>query len=159
MSVKGFTLIELVMVLIILGVISAIAVSRFSDSQTFSSRAIANQVLASARLAQQTALSRSANTANVQLLLSQQGDDWRFQVMGGDALDLRIPAANEQIRFGTNMASSCGALTTAPLSLSYDGLGNLTSGQNTRICIADGNQDREICISSAGYAYEGRCVL
>ncbi|WP_419813215.1 GspH/FimT family pseudopilin [Bacterioplanoides sp.] len=155
---KGFTLVELIMVLVILGIVSTFAASRFADRQSYSGRAIVNQLLASARLAQQTAFAQSS-ASNVQMQVNRSGDQWNFQVLGGDGLNILLDAGNEQIRFGTNLSAACSALSNASLTLSFNGQGSLVSGQNTRICVVDDNRSREICISSAGYAYEGNCVL
>lgn len=154
----GFTLVELIMVLVILGIVSTFAASRFTDRQSYSGRAIVNQLLASARLAQQTAFAQSS-ASNVQMQVNRSGDQWNFQVLGGDGLNILLDAGNEQIRFGTNLSAACSALSNASLTLSFNGQGSLVSGQNTRICVIDDNRSREICISSAGYAYEGNCVL
>ncbi|MFC3678697.1 GspH/FimT family pseudopilin [Bacterioplanoides pacificum] len=155
---KGFTLVELVMVLIILGIVAAVTSARFSSPQNYSSRVIADQLLASARLAQQTALSRSAS-GDVTMQLARTADNWRLTIRGGTTIVSDIAAGNENIRAGVDLAVSCNALASLPLLLSYDGNGNLLSGQNTRICIQDNNRVRELCISRAGYAYEGPCVL
>jgi MSHA pilin protein MshC len=76
---QGFTLIELIMVIILLGVLSVFAMSRFSSGQAYSGTIIKNQFLASARLAQQTSLSRSSpniSNTNVKLNVSIVAGDW-----------------------------------------------------------------------------------
>lgn len=146
------------MVLVILGIISTFAVSRFADQQTYSGRAVVNQLLASARLAQQSSLAQSS-AANVEMRVTQAGGQWRFQVTGGDGLTVALDSGAEQIRYGSNFSAACSALTNIPLTLEFNGQGSLTSGQNTRICVIENNRNRELCISSAGYAYEGSCVL
>lgn len=158
---NGFTLIELITVIILLGILSAFAISRFPSSQSYSSAIIKNQLIASARLAQQTSLSRASSTANVLLTVSEILGQWNLVVSNSDALGTsytaQVDRKNEQVRFGTNLAAACSALTAAPLVITFDGDGNRIPAQNLRICI-DSVTDIELCISPSGYAYEGTCL-
>ena len=54
----GFTLIELVMVLIILGILSAVVIAKFTDKAGFQSRGFADQVQTSLRYAQKIAIAQ-----------------------------------------------------------------------------------------------------
>lgn len=156
---QGFTLIELITVIILLGILSAFAISRFPSSQGYKTTIIKNQLIASARLAQQTSLSRSSPAANVTLNVSLIVGAWDLVVSGagGNSYSAQIDRGSEQIRFGTNLTAACSALTTAPLIISFDGDGNRIPKQNLRVCI-DSDIDYELCISPSGYAYEGTCL-
>ena len=57
----GFTLIELVMVIVIIGALSVTALPKFSDTSVFQSRGFADQVLATLRYAQKTAIAQHRN--------------------------------------------------------------------------------------------------
>jgi len=57
----GFTLVELIMTMVIIGIIAVVAVPRFSDNNVFQSRGFADQVLASLRYAQKVAIARHSN--------------------------------------------------------------------------------------------------
>jgi MSHA pilin protein MshC len=159
---KGFTLIELIMVIILLGVLSVFAMSRFSSGQAYSGTIIKNQFLASARLAQQTSLSRSSpniSNSNVKLNVSIVAGDWSLVVSGSGGASYAATAdrGTEQVRFGSNLTVACSSLTLAPLEVVFDGDGNRIPMQNLRVCI-DSDIDYELCISPSGYAYEGTCL-
>jgi MSHA pilin protein MshC len=55
---RGFTLVELVTVMVILGIISVIALPRMFNSSSFDSRAFSDSVRATLRLAQKTAIAQ-----------------------------------------------------------------------------------------------------
>lgn len=58
-SIKGFTLVELVMVIVIVGIMGAVAAPRFFGTSVFQSRGYADQVKATLRYAQKTAAAQS----------------------------------------------------------------------------------------------------
>lgn len=58
----GFTMVELVTIIIILGIISAVAAPRFFDSNVFSSQGTREQILSSLRYAQKAAVAQHGFT-------------------------------------------------------------------------------------------------
>ncbi|NVM78527.1 MSHA pilin protein MshC [Duganella sp. SG902] len=58
-SVAGFTIVELVMVLVIMGILGAIGVSRFWDNSIFQNRAYADQARSIIRYAQKLAIAQN----------------------------------------------------------------------------------------------------
>lgn len=166
---QGFTLIELITVIILLGILSAFAVSRFSSSQSYSTAVIKNQLIASIRLAQQTAMSRtSVNSASsvgqTQLQITGDTDNWFLNITSGPInYNAQVERDNEQVRYGTNTSVSCSALTAStstPLVLTFNGDGNRVPATALRICVdrPSSAADIELCISPSGYAYEGACL-
>lgn len=55
---RGFTLVELIMTMVIIGIISAVAIPRFIDSNVFQSRGFADQVKTTLRFAQKIAIAQ-----------------------------------------------------------------------------------------------------
>lgn len=58
-AAAGFTMIELITVMVIMGIVSAVAAARFFDRGTFDVRAYADQTKALIRYAQQTAIAQN----------------------------------------------------------------------------------------------------
>lgn len=58
---RGFTLVELIMTLVIVGIIAVVVAPRFFDSNVFRSRGFADQVQASLRYAQKVAIAQRRN--------------------------------------------------------------------------------------------------
>jgi prepilin-type N-terminal cleavage/methylation domain-containing protein len=88
-SELGFSLIELVAVIVILGVLYAVASPRFVEVGVFSEDAAKNQVLAGLRYAQQQAMSRGGD-----IRFCYSGPDYSIKEGGadcasGDLLDTR----------------------------------------------------------------------
>lgn len=166
---NGFTLIELISVILILGILSVSATGLFSSKQDVEENVLKNQLISSLRVSQQLALSRQdlTTTVPVTLAISQSSGSWQFNVWEMDsssagAVSFETASIERDItnlRFSTNVATACSALTNSnSYTITFDGDGNLLSSTQLKICVV-GNQTSQICISSLGFAYEGSTCL
>ncbi|WP_203301747.1 prepilin-type N-terminal cleavage/methylation domain-containing protein [Marinobacter sediminum] len=141
----GFTLVELVMVLVLIGVLSTLGVGLLASRSAFSPF-LANQQLASATLlAQQAALAGNPASA---LAIEQTPDIFRFTV--GPATT--NPRVFELSRAGTSLSVAGGL----PLTLTFNANGVPTSGANLSLTFS-GESTFQTCLSSRGAVYAGAC--
>ncbi|PIE41061.1 MAG: hypothetical protein CSA49_05360 [Gammaproteobacteria bacterium] len=167
---KGFTLVELIAVIIILGILSRFALGLFSAVESVEANIVKNQLLASLRSAQQLALSRQNLTAtgSVALNVHLVSGNWVFSTTYHDAASpgaatfdvAEIERGNTTLRYSeSNFSAACSALpVVTSLNVEFDGDGNLINGNRLRICIV-GEQTINLCVSASGFAYEGATCL
>lgn len=144
-SESGFTLVELVMVLVIIGVLSALGIGLFASRSAFSPLLATQQLASATLLAQQAAL--AGNPANT-LTVSQDASKFRFAV--GAATP--SPRVFEMPRDGTTLSVAGGL----PLALTFNSRGVLSSGANLTLTFS-GDSTYLTCVSSLGAVYAGAC--
>ena len=127
----GFTLIELVTVVIILGIVAVTIIPRFVQNDPFELRTAQDKIISAARHAQQLSMTRG-NTANIQLQVDNTSKQVTILNSGKPAIDL--PAA----------------LTYTDATISYNTLGEANAATTLTIT---GNNSRQVCIESTGYAH------
>lgn len=153
--VRGFTLIELIMVLVMLGILSTGARALFLARSEMAGALVQDQLILSVRLAQQNALAKS-RSAGVTHTMSSLGDDYRLNIFHSSFQDIReIEGQETTVTVSTSaLTGSCTAVTgTLPHTLLFDSQGRTTA---TRYCIG-GSREYSVCVSGEGYAYEGAC--
>ncbi|WP_215893393.1 prepilin-type N-terminal cleavage/methylation domain-containing protein [Acidithiobacillus ferriphilus] len=147
MADRGFTLIEVIAVLIIAGILAALILPRFMGIGGYSANAAQGDVIAAAQYARQLAL-----LGNGDIILSVQGSTVAVQnsvgqnlpVPGGKGYPITIPASAQ-------------ASATFTFTSSTGSVANAT--QTSSITLADGGgADRVVCISPTGLAYAGPCA-
>lgn len=129
-TTAGFTLVELITVIVILGILSVVVIPRFIDRGSVTPSSAQAQVIATARHAQQLGMNQ------------------------GGGVTMAIDAGNKRLTI-THTGSPVVINLPKDISISgpditYDALGNINTSQTIQI---NGGQ-REICISAAGYAYD-----
>ncbi len=131
-AIAGFTTVELVLVIVIIGILGAIAGPRFFGTSTFDERAYYDELASSVRYAQKVAV---ASGCRVRVNLTASTYELRQQTaLGGhcNAADLTFPMP---VMLSTGQAVSgvapAGIAAAPPLVIVYDGVGrtNLASNQ------------------------------
>lgn len=150
-SESGFTLIELVMVIVLIGIMSYGAASLFSSRGAYSGFIAKDQLISSALLAQQVALGMSATNNPVSLSVGVSGSNqWAFILtkVGEPSITVtQDPSGASLLIDGVTISSGSSQTFT------WDSDANLTSGNNHEIRFV-GETSYRVCFSSAGYAYE-----
>lgn len=115
---SGFTLVELIVVILITGILSISIAPRFFGVSSYEDRKAADELLTALRHSQQMAMNRGGN---IQLLLT--ATNFTVQISGGIALRSPdgLPAYVKS--FPTNVAVS-----PVPTTITYDRLGRPDSG-------------------------------
>ncbi len=164
---RGFTIVELIVVLVLLGVLSVTAFSRFVKPSAFAPGIVIHALVLEARAAQQLATSRA--DAVVTLRVDRSGDDWRLRLetdVDGVLREERVGAAN------TTLAAVSGAASgtvdaSSPLILRFDARGDLAAvligaaAGDPALGISlslSGDSAREACVYPSGYATDATCA-
>lgn len=150
---KGFTLVELIMVIILIGVLSALGVGLFARTSAFSPLLATQQLASATLLAQQAALAGNPSTS---VTIRQTSNAFEFEA-AGSLFSIR--------REGASMAyqeAGQSGLTPIPgggFTINFDRMGRLAapfSGQSLQFQIS-GDSDFTLCLSSLGAVYQGPC--
>ncbi|MBW4936496.1 pilus assembly FimT family protein [Marinobacter sp. F4206] len=140
----GFTLVELVMTIILIGVLAALGVGLFASRSAFSPLLATQQLSSATLLAQQAAL--AGNSAG-RLTIGQTAERFVFTV-GSGTPNTRTFSLE---RAGTTLSGA-----PLPLTLTFNTRGEVVGGGNTNLTF-NGESAYQTCISSLGAVYAGSC--
>lgn len=141
---QGFSLIELIAVVIIVGIIAAVGSARIAPTNTMQLHASRDTLLTVLLVAQQKAMVQ--NNA-VQLIASDSQIDIRQ-----DVNDNGVFSEDESIRFGgvTYPLTLTGNVMLTSATLDYDHLGRVTP---TTLVLTQGSNSVTVTVTGTGYAY------
>ena len=179
-SIHGYSMVELVIAIFIIGIISAVAMSRMLEGDIFNASVVRDQIMSLARSTQQHALGRP----DVALILRTNGDELELQTVEefvDENTFTELQAATIDIRSvelagDVNVTDSCGTTpgtdaigNTEPMVIQFNELGDLfrggvvgsvgypiTASTAMRICVND-DPLNSVCLSPAGFAFAGDC--
>lgn len=161
-SMTGFTLVELVITLVLVGILSALGVGLLVSPSSYSAGAARDQFVSSALLAQKRALANSGSGESTVLRVRQigAGGDWVFEVSeegadcGEQPEDCFIRSAERE---DATLTIDDTALTDgSSRGFEFNSKGHLASGDNVDLTF-EGPSTHNACISSLGFTYPETC--
>ncbi len=146
-------MIELVVIIVLLGVLSAFIIPRLSTKTAFDERAFKDEVLNVARFAQQQAMMRGRNYT-IRFHLNDSAKNYGIDSRQGSGAYVWLTHADTStfpIAFPNGISTS-----PASIIINFDALGNNVGGISQAITIT-GAASNIICIDASGFAHEGAC--
>ncbi len=132
----GFTLVELVVVLVILGILAAIAAPRFFDNRTFAQRGYYEELAAALKYSQKLAV---ASGCPVRVTISAGGYQARQQAAQGGSCDPADTTWPTDVRLADGQlltGNTPGGVAVAPaVTLTFDALGRTNLGADQSISV------------------------
>lgn len=146
-SVAGFTLVELITVLLVAGILAAIVAPRFFDNNTFQSRGFADQVQATLRYAQKSAIAQrrfvcvAFGTNSVTLTLDTTPHSSAHTSATCPGSDLAGPAGPVSpppcAQNTYSVCSGSSSFTAIPAGFDFDALGRPSFASNQTITVSN----------------------
>jgi len=148
----GFTLVELVMVIVLLGTLSAVALPKFFEKNTFAERAFFDDTLNALRFAQKLAVATGCNVqvsiSSNSYTLTRQGSSSSTSCPGGSTYSLAVPHPSSGASSYSGTESGV-TLTSSVSSFIFNALGSVSTDATLTV-----NGSRTISIiAETGFVY------
>lgn len=173
-SSKGFSIVELIVVIAIMSLLAAVAFSRFSDANTFNGLIVRDQIISLARTAQQNAFGRP----DVVMTITPDAGGNNLSIVtsfdGNTIESITTPMTSLSLTGDRNQTDSCAvtgggaSISSAnPMTFVFGELGDITSpsgvsgaagdvSSGLRVCV-NNDPALSVCVSPSGFAYAGNC--
>lgn len=157
---RGFSLIELVAVMVLVAILATFASQRFTGTSGYDEYIVRDQLITAIRFAQQRAMYDHATGSCYRVTISANNYIVQRSTDSGSTF-----AAMDDFDFSAGdsaVADALGKVTLTALTLYFDGLGNPvgscagTNAGNQAISIA-GDSTLPLCIYSTGYVRATAC--
>jgi prepilin-type N-terminal cleavage/methylation domain-containing protein len=153
LSGQGFTLVELIGVLVIAGILASVGASRLGDTDAYEELVIAEWLLSQMRIAQQVSFGRD----DVEVLISSAADGVAVSVLVGDVAVSERTYASPDVVITAGVpgaGTNCSPISTIsiPFSITADIEDDDLDG--VPLCL---NSQATLCVSPSGFAHVGSC--
>ena len=148
----GFTLVELVMVIVLLGTLSAVALPKFFEKNSYAERAFFDDTLNAVRYAQKLAVATGCNVqfsiSSNSYTLTRQGTSSSTSCPGGSTYTLAVPHPGSGASSYSGTESGV-TLTSTVSSFIFNALGSVSTDATVTV-----NGSRTISvIAETGFVY------
>lgn len=149
----GFTLVELIVVILLLGILSAYAASRYSGTSSVAALTTQQEILASLRLTQNRAMQRTGY-CNRWLVTANQAGQISPQAVAGSCSSIFAAVDNDISRVEAPSGVTL-SLATPNGYLDFDSLGRAAqcTASPCTVTISSTHDQRQVCINTEGYIY------
>jgi len=145
---QGFTVVELVVVILIMGIIAINVGSRFYSSNSFSDRKVADELIEAIRYAQHIAMSRVGGTGNTIRVITTSNSYTVDQFDGANSTP--VPNPNKSGDYSVTIPDNSSLSAT---TISFNGLGQPTPNTNTDITVGSPTAFTITVEGETGYAH------
>ncbi len=170
---NGFTIIEFVIVIVVIGILAAFVMARFTGNNSFNGIAVRDQIVSMTRIAQQSSFGRSdvsltvtPNGAGTELSLVVADTNGTFESATVEMSGLSLEADINDTTSCSSDVSTDNVTSGAPLIIAFGALGEVASSgvsgsmgavtSALKVCVND-DVNFSVCVSPAGFAYGGDC--